>query len=143
MAQIIPEDSLTNSHPGPQLHYCLRQLDDAIITRQQFMTDSTIGPCYWVNRGKQSLLLMTLPEQSINHDSALDAEQLANHSLINNLSAHRDSLLPTSLKHHAYQLLPIVLLLQDDLGTKQTVYLKELGLLAIGGVLMNGAMPLV
>ena len=144
MAQIIPEDSLTDSHPGSQLHFCLQALDDTIISRQQLIGNHELtGLRYWVKQNKQSLLLATLPEHSISTDIKLDKEQLAKHPLIVELLAERDALLPASLHSHAHQLLPIVLLLLDNLTAKQTIYIKELGILAIGGVLINGAMSVV
>ena len=144
MAQIIPEDSLTHSHPGPQLHFCLQALDDPIISRQQLSGNPELtGLRYWVKKNKQSLLLAALPDQSISTDIQLDKEQLAKHPLVIELLAERDALLPASLHSHAHQLLPVVLLLHDNLDAKQTIYVKELGILAIGGVLINGAMKIV
>lgn len=144
MAQIIPEDSLTNSHPGQQLHFCLKQLDEAIISRQQLSTDYGLtGLRYWVQRDKQSLLLATFPEQSIDTNIQLDANHLESHPLLIELIQERNELIPTLLESHAHQLLPIVLLLPDNLSAKQTIHLKQLGILAIGGVLINGAMQIV
>ena len=145
MAQIIPEDSITNSHPGPQLQFCLRELkDDSTISRQKLSADHPVtGLRYWVRRNKQSLFLATLPEHSISTDIKLDAMQLAEHPLIIELVAERHALLPPSLLNHASQLLPIVLLLESNLTTKQTIHLKEQGILAIGEVLLNGAMSYV
>jgi len=144
MAQIIPEDSLTDSHPKPRLHLCLQSLDETIISRQQLSDNCEFtGLRYWVKQGKHSLLLATLPDQSISTNIELDSEQLAKHPLIIKLLAERDALLPSSLQSHTHQLLPIVLLLQDNLNPKQTIYLKEQGILAIGSVLINGAMKVV
>ena len=144
MAQIIPEDSLTDSHPGPQLHFCLQSLDETIVCRQQLSDNHELtGLRYWVKQDKHSLLFATLPDQSISTKIDLDTEQLAKHPLIIELLAERDALLPTSLQSHAHQLLPIVLLLQGNLAAKQTIYIKQLGILAIGGVLINGAMNVV
>jgi len=144
MAQIIPEDSLTNSHPGPQLNFCLKELSDGITSRQQLSANPELtGLRYWVKRDKQSLLLATLPEHSIDSDITLDIAQLERHPLVVELIQERDALLPPSLLSHAHQLLPIVLLLQENLSAKETVYIKALGVLAIGGVLINGAMALV
>lgn len=144
MAQIIPEDSLTDSHPGPQLQFCFQALDDAIICRQQMSVNhELIGMRYWINQGKQSLLIATLPDQGISHELTLDRGQLSKHPLIIELIAERDALFPSSLQKHAHHLLPIILLLHDNLAATETVYLKKLGLLAIGAVLINGAMPAV
>ncbi len=144
MAQIIPEDPLIASHPGPQLHFCLKELDEDIISRQKSSSNLELtGFRYWVKRNKQSLLLATLPEHTIDNDTQLDKQRLQSHPLVAELIQERNDLLPDSLQSHAYQLLPIVLLLQDNLSAKETIYIKELGILAIGGVLINGAMKLV
>ena len=144
MAQIIPEDSLTNRHPGPQLHFCLKELDESIISRQQFSPNHEMnGLRYWVQRDKQSLLLATLPDQSVDINIELETDSLGSHPLVIELIQERNELIPALLQNHAHQLLPIVLLLQDNLSAKQTIHLKQLGVLAIGGVLINGAMPIV
>lgn len=144
MGHIIPEDSLTDSHPGTQLHSCLKGLDEAIISRQELTTNNqTTVLRYWVQRKKQSLLLITLPEQSIDNKLKLDNAQLEKHPQIIELIKQRNELLPTSLQSHAHQLLPIILLLQENLGSKETIHLKQLGILAIGGILINGPMQLV
>jgi len=122
----------------------MQSLDEAIVCRQQLSGAFELtGLRYWVRQGKRSLLLATLPDQSISTDIELNTEQLAKHPLIIELLAERDALLPASLQSHAHQLLPIVLLLQDNLAAKQTIHTKELGILAIGGVLINGAMKMV
>ena len=144
MAQIIPEDSLTISHPGPQLHFCLRQLDDTFTCRQQLSSNpELVGLRYLVRKEKQSLLLATLPDQSISSEIKLNKDRLSKHPLMIELIAERNSLFPESLQKHAHQLLPIVLLLPENLDAKETIYHKVLGMLAIGGVLINGAMQVV
>jgi superfamily I DNA/RNA helicase len=144
MAQIIPEDSLTNSHPGPQLHFCLRELDDSYICRQQLSSQHEfIGLRYWIKQEKKSLLLATLPDQSISEETRLDKEKLTKHPLIAELINERNALFPDSLQNHTSQLLPIILLLPENLTAKETIYNKELGILAIGGVLISGAMQVV
>jgi hypothetical protein len=144
MAQIIPEDSLTNSHPGPQLHFCLKELDDSYICRQQLASNHELtGLRYWVNQDKKSLFLATLPDQSISKETKLHKGTLTKHPLIIELIDERNALFPNSLQNHAPQLLPIILLLPDNLTAKETIYNKEFGILAIGGVLINGAMDVV
>ncbi len=144
MAQIIPEESLTNSHPGPQLHFCLSELDDSFICRQHLASRIELtGLRYWVKHHKKSLLLATFPEQSISKEHKLDKEKLIRHPLVTELINDRNALFPDSLQNHTSQLLPIILLLPENLAAKETIYNKEVGVLAIGGVLINGAMPVV
>ena len=144
MAKIIPEESITNSHPGAQLYFCLKALDDNFICRQQLTTSPELtGLRYWIKHDKQSLLLATLPDKAISDEIELDKEQLAKHPLVVELVAERNALFPESLQNHAHRLLPIVLLLQDNLGAKQTIHNKASGVLAIGGILISGAMQAV
>jgi hypothetical protein len=144
MAQIIPEDSLTNSHPGPQLHFCLRDLDDSYVCRQQLSAKHDLtGLRYWVKHEKKSLLLATFPDQSIGTEIKLNKEKLTNHPLVVELIEERNALFPDSLQNHTCQLLPIILLLPENLSAKETIYAKEIGILAIGGVLISGAMEVV
>ena len=144
MAEIIPDQPMTDSHPAPQLHHCFQVLEDDIVCRQQVSTNSELtGLRIWVQQQKRSLLMATLPEDAIDTEKTLDQEQLSSHPLIIELIEERDALFPSSLQSHAKQLLPIILLLNENLSPKQTIHLKSQGLLAIGSVLLSGAMPLV
>ena len=144
MAQIIPEDSLTTNHLGVQLHCCLKDLDESTVCRQQISNNhELIGLRYWINQGKQSLLLATLPDQSMSKSIKLNRDQLSKHPLVKELIAERNALIPTSLQDHAHHLLPIVLLLDENLNTKETIHLKAQGLIAIGKVILHGALPAV
>ena len=144
MALIIPEDSLTASYPGTDLHYCLQQLPAEFISRQQLSADIDVtGLRYWVCREKRSLLIATLPDDAISSDIEIDYELLHQHPLVFELIQERNALLPELLSEHASRLLPIVLLLPDNLKPKQTIQLQEQGLLAIGSILLDGALPVV
>ena len=144
MALIIPEDSLTASYPGPELHYCLQQLPSDFNARQQLSSDVDVtGLRYWVCREKRSVLIATLPEDAISSETSVDYELLHKHPLVFELIQERDSLLPELLREHASRLLPIILLLPDNLTAKQTIQLQEQGLLAIGSILLDGALPVV
>ena len=144
MALIIPEDSLTASYPGPDLHYCLQQLPAEFISRQQLSSDINVtGLRYWVCREKRSVLIATLPDDAFNGNPSVNHELLHKHPLVFELIQERNALLPELLQEHASRLLPIVLLLPDNLGAKQTIQLQEQGLLAIGSILLDGALPIV
>lgn len=144
MAQIIPEDSLTASYPGPELHHCIEQLSSDFEAQQQLTSDiETTGLRYWVSHGKKSALIATLPQDAINKAKPLSYQILHSHPLVFELIEERNSLLPELLRDHAHHLLPIILLLPENLEPKQTIHLKEQGLLAIGSILLENAMPVV
>ena len=143
MALIIPEDSLTASYPGPELHHCLRELPVEFIARQQLSSDiNKTGLRYWVCHLKRSVLIATLPEDTFD-TTLVDHELLHQHPQVFELIQDRNALLPELLQEHASRLLPILLILPDNLKIKQTIQLKDQGLLAIGGIALEGALPKV
>lgn len=144
MAQIIPEDSLTASYPGPELHGCLNQLSTEYKVWQQLSSDmDATGLRYCLTYQKKSVLIATLPTNALVSESSVNQQTLQCHPLVFELTQERNALLPELLSEHAHQLLPIILLLPDNLGEKQTIYLKRHGLLAIGSIFLDGAMPIV
>ncbi|WP_181389573.1 UvrD-helicase domain-containing protein [Leucothrix pacifica] len=143
MALIIPEDSLTASYPGPELHESVQQLSEEFVARQQLSSDINVtGLRYWVSHDKRSVLIATLPEETFG-TSFVDHQLLHQHPLVFELIQERNALLPELLQEHASRLLPILLILPDNLKIKQTIQLKEQGLLAIGGIALEGALPAV
>lgn len=144
MAQIIPEGSLTAIYPHPQLHTCLAQLPDSFITYQQLTNDNdTFGAKYWVTQGKQSALIVTLTKSCISTKTNIIEQDLRQLPELFELTQERNALLPPLMQEHARHLLPIILLLPGALSAKQTIHLKDQGLLAIGKVLLAGALEKV
>ena len=138
MAQIIPEGSLTASYPSPQLHANLAQLPDSITACQHLTKDiEASGLKYWVTRGKQSVLIATFASESLSSKANITEQALRNLPAIFELTQERNELLPSLMQEHARHLLPIILLLPDNLESKQTIHLKDQGLLAIGDVLLT------
>ena len=144
MAQIIPEDTLTASYPGPELHHCIELLSSDFSAQQQLSSNiETTGLRYWLSHGKKSVLIATLPVDAMSRPNPLDYQALRRNPLVFELIEERNSLLPSLLREHAHNLLPIILLLPKNLEPKQTIYLKQEGLLAIGSILLENALPIV
>ncbi|PWQ94626.1 UvrD-helicase domain-containing protein [Leucothrix arctica] len=141
MAQIIPEGSLTAIYPSPQLHTRLAQLPNSVTVYQQLNanTDDS-GLKYWVIQGKQSVLIATLADNSISAKADITEHTLRHLPAIFELTQERNALLPSLMQDHAQHLLPIILLLPETLESKQTIHLKDQGLLAIGDVLLTDAL---
>ena len=141
MAQITPEGSLTAIYPHPQLHNCLSLLPDSITAYQQLTNDEeTFGLKYWVTQGKQSALIVTLPKGCIDSKTDITEQSLRHLPDVFELAQERDALLPALMQEHSRHLLPIILLLPEALESKQTIHLKDQGILAIGDILLTGAL---
>ena len=137
MAQIIPEAPLTAIYTNIQLHKCLAGLPDTITAYQQLIPDEALGLRYWVTHNRQSVLIVTLPDITLRKKTDVTEQQLRQLPELFELIQERNALLPDLMQEHAKHLLPILLLLPDTLQSKQTIHLKDQGVLAIGDVLLS------
>jgi len=142
MALIIPEGSLTASYPSPQLVKCLSQLPDTITVHQQF-TNSNHNLRYLITKGKRSVLIATLPSESIQTNTEMTGQSLRRIPALFELINERNALLPLLMQDHAQHLLPIILLLPEALESNQTIRLKDQGLIAIGDILLTNVLEKV
>ncbi|RVU85518.1 hypothetical protein EOL70_06100 [Leucothrix sargassi] len=145
MAQIIPEGSITAISPAPQLHKNLSALPDSVTVYQEIIShNDNEGLRYWLTQGKHSVLLVTLSStNSLSDSTEITEESLRKLPELFELIQDRNALLPASLQDHAKHLLPIILFLPESLDAKQVIRLKDQGVLAIGDVLVKGALPRV
>ena len=143
MATIIPNIPPGNDPAHNDVHRCLTQLagKETLSVRQALSPLPGTSVCYWIQSQRRKTLL-ALPDTSRLTDvDALDTHSLT--SVTAELIKQRNALLPQALQTHAHHLIPIILFCPDHLESRQTLQLREQGLIAVGTVLLEGALPVI
>ena len=145
MATIIPNIPTGNDSVQDGLRSCLLTLADeqSMCIHQSLAPFSGTSTCYWIQSQRRNTLLAALDVNQLPDMEIPDADTLVASPAITALIEQRNALLPDALQKHAHHLIPIILFCPDTLESRQTLQLREQGLLAVGTVLLEGALPVI